>query len=116
MLIFPSVTSRSRCVFEFLKDRNFTSACLLPSVSGAKYTFRNKDLTQKTLIDHVIIPEFSSPFIMNCNIDEQCPYDVSDHLPVYVSFDLNMLKISQSRMQYCVPNWDKTDALGKKNV
>ncbi|CAC5405466.1 unnamed protein product [Mytilus coruscus] len=63
-----NVSTKSNALKCFLDSRNIKVAHLLNDVTGPNYTFRNKDKSQKSLIDYICIPEILENDISNLGV------------------------------------------------
>ena len=52
------------------------------SHAGPRHSYRSKDNSRKSLIDHFIVPDSVLPFVAETGIDGSLSYDISDHYPV----------------------------------
>ncbi|VDI79116.1 Hypothetical predicted protein [Mytilus galloprovincialis] len=86
-----STSGKLTCFSNFLNDRNLCPAPLLQGRVGPKYTFRSKDLTKRSLLDYICVPEYLSNDIFTLEIKSNCPYEVSDHYPVFVQLNIDLL-------------------------
>ncbi|VDI18436.1 Hypothetical predicted protein [Mytilus galloprovincialis] len=106
-----ATSSKLTCFTNFLNDRNLCPAPLLHGRVGPKYTFRSKDFTKKTLLDYICIPEYLSNDIFTLEIKSNCPYEVSDHYPVFVQLNIDLL--SRTSNAYNINKktlkWSKAD-------
>lgn len=95
----------------FLRERNLCSAPLLQGRKGPAYTYRSKDCSQKTLLDYICFPEFMSNNISLIRIESECPYEISDHYPVCVTFNLDLLSSMSDgyKFQKITLKWSKAD-------
>ncbi|CAG2243946.1 unnamed protein product [Mytilus edulis] len=59
-----STSGKLTCFSNFLNDRNLCPAPLLQGRVGPKYTFRSKDLTKRSLLDYICVPEYLSNDIL----------------------------------------------------
>ncbi|CAG2200619.1 unnamed protein product [Mytilus edulis] len=86
-----STSGKLTCFSNFLNDRNLCPAPLLQGRVGPKYTFRSKDLTKRSLLDYICVPEYLSNDIFTLEVKSNCPYEVSDHYPVFVQLNIDLL-------------------------
>ena len=79
----------SQMLYDFLKMNDMCAADILLN-SGAKYTYSCIPNNTYTWIDHICCPKAELDKIKYCNVIDHCPENISDHLPVSVSFELNL--------------------------
>jgi hypothetical protein len=75
---------RLRALRKFIKD---LLAPLLTGIIGPKYTLRNKDKSQRSLIDYICIPEFLVNDIPKLEVRDDCQDEFSDHYPISMSLN-----------------------------
>ncbi|CAG2239638.1 unnamed protein product [Mytilus edulis] len=81
------------------------------NVHSLPVKIRNKDKSQKSLIDYICIPEILEHDISNLEIKDDCPYDFSDHYPIYMSLNIDLLcgSSGSSKLGRHVLKWTKAD-------
>lgn len=111
-----SKNSKLTSLSGFLSDHNLCTAPLLQGRKGPLYTFRTKDYSRKTLLDYICIPEFLKNNVLSVEVKSNCPYDVSDHYPVVISFDLDLLSSASNSGNLCkrTLKWSKADEFEKR--
>ncbi|CAC5363646.1 unnamed protein product [Mytilus coruscus] len=112
----PNISGKAVNYIEFLKDRNLYPAPLKQGCVGPLYTFRSKDDCIRTLLDYVCIPEFISNDILFLKVSSDCPYTVSDHFPVFVHINLDLLSSSSEKYKFCrhLLKWSHADAFERR--
>ncbi|CAC5407157.1 unnamed protein product [Mytilus coruscus] len=108
-----NVSTKSNALKCFSDSRNIKVAHLLNDVTGPKYTFRNKDKSQQSLIDYICIPEILENDISKMGVRDDCPYDFSDHYSIYMSLNNDLLCGSSGsfKLGRHVLKWMKADEL-----
>ena len=104
---------KSKSFINFLNARNLKVAPLLTGIIGPKYTLRNKDKSQRSLIDYICIPEFLVNDISKLEVRDDCQDEFSDHYPISMSLNTYLLCSSPGsfKLGRHVLNWYKADEL-----
>ncbi|CAC5393986.1 unnamed protein product [Mytilus coruscus] len=109
--IETKVTDSYVAGFDMEYERNLCPAPLLQGRVGPKYTFRSKDFTKRSLLDYTCVPEYLSNDIFTLEIKSNCPYKVSDHYPVFVQMNIDLLSRTSNafNINQKTLKWSKAD-------
>ncbi|CAG2187538.1 unnamed protein product [Mytilus edulis] len=111
-----SLSSKSKNVIDFITKNNLSPVPLMSGRKGPDFTFRSKDMTRKTMIDYIFIPEFFCNGFTNLEVRNDCPFNVSDHYPVLIFLDMNLLCNTSNKFHLYrkVLLWSRCDEWEKK--
>ncbi|CAG2228033.1 unnamed protein product [Mytilus edulis] len=111
-----SLSSKSKNVKDFITKNNLSPVPLMSGRKGPDFTFRSKDMTRKTMIDFIFIPEFFCNGFTNLEVRNDCPFNVSDHYPVLIFLDMNLLCNTSNKFHLYrkVLLWSRCDEWEKK--
>ncbi|CAG2187532.1 unnamed protein product [Mytilus edulis] len=111
-----SLSSKSKNVIDFITKNNLSPVPLMSGRKGPDFTFRSKDMTRKTMIDFIFIPEFFCNGFTNLEVRNDCPFNVSDHYPVLIFLDMNLLCNTSNKFHLYrkVLLWSRCDEWEKK--
>ena len=103
--------SKTKTLTGFLKTRNLLTAPLLNGRIGTNYTFRNREKSQRILLHYVCIPEFLANNTSYLEVKSNCPYEVSDHYPIMITLNIDLLCGSSDKIKIGrnVLKWTKAD-------
>jgi hypothetical protein len=94
---------RSRALHRLLTNRSLESA--VPMCDNT-FTYRSKDMSIKTLIDYVFVPDSAELDVVYATIVDSIPYSVSDHYLIKVSLKIrHATHISRTPHSSAVLKW-----------
>lgn len=82
----------SKILYDFMRENNFKSADLMfmQPCDGVKYTYFCYKRNVFTWLDHVLCAYHDLECVKDCNILGPCADNVSDHLPVSMTFSVHV--------------------------
>ena len=102
---------KAKSLKDFVNCNNLSPAPMLSGRIGPNHTFRTKDMSLKSLIDYILVPEFLCNGFTKLEVRSNFPYNVSDHYPVLLYLDMNLLCNTHNKhhLDRKVLLWSKAD-------
>ena len=106
---FGSSTAHARKLGNIIKACNMSVVDLSEKCTGPSYTWMSDNGRHVSYIDHVIVSEKLVPFVKSCKILEDDIINVSDHLPLLCTINVEYSIVKPSTVRPRVA-WHKASA------
>ena len=100
---------RSQLLNDFLSERNLISCYTGGNTQGPMYTWRNKSNTQSSLIDYIFIQQDLNSSVMKTIIQNNIPFETSDHFPVTMTFMSDRFLIGDKQWSTNALKWQQAN-------